>query len=378
MSFHSLFLLSLLAIVNSQTPTTSLVPLSQRTFAYGNLPYQVSGSNAGPRGPQYGFNLCNSTTQNQNSSCQTSVLNDITDFCLWSSPKPNDTIGNSEAYEVAWCTKPNYGTRVIPPGALQGVQWLYAKNYVQVAGYIDQTMINLAALDSGGELDPHGDDEQGNPIGGVVYSNGFTKSSGTFQQQLTSGTNTTGVGETQVIEWVNFIGNGLFCFKACNPSYPQATSLCNHIYDEIGCQYNAVANYGTINNTFQVCDSDDMTPPGVYTGANGQVTTWVQPFTGTVSVPYPTPTLASSNCVTYTSSLLYQAAATYFPSSATPSATSTGGPGASGSGTHSGSSGSAANPRVTGSGAIGNNVAIGAPIALFFGVVFGVIITVFG
>lgn len=219
MSFHSLFLLSLLAIVNSQTPTTSLVPLSQRTFAYGNLPYQVSGSNAGPRGPQYGFNLCNSTTQNQNSSCQTSVLNDITDFCLWSSPKPNDTIGNSEAYEVAWCTKPNYGTRVIPPGALQGVQWLYAKNYVQVAGYIDQTMINLAALDSGGgkslpylthnlliiftiELDPHGDDEQGNPIGGVVYSNGFTKSSGTFQQQLTSGTNTTGVGETQVIEWV--------------------------------------------------------------------------------------------------------------------------------------------------------------------------------
>lgn len=29
-------------------------------------------------------------------------------------------------------------------------------DYVQVVGFIDQTKINLAADDSGGELDPHG------------------------------------------------------------------------------------------------------------------------------------------------------------------------------------------------------------------------------
>ena len=54
-----------------------------------------------------------------------------------------DTIGDGEAREVAWCTKKGHGTRIIPQGALQGAQWLYAKNYVQVVGYIDQSKINL-------------------------------------------------------------------------------------------------------------------------------------------------------------------------------------------------------------------------------------------
>ena len=60
--------------------------------------------------------------------------------------------GASEAREVAWCTSPGHGTRVIPPGAITGAQWLYAKNYLQVVGYIDQTTVGLAANDSGGEV----------------------------------------------------------------------------------------------------------------------------------------------------------------------------------------------------------------------------------
>jgi hypothetical protein len=41
------------------------------------------------------------------------------------------------------------------------------------------------ALDEGGELDPYGADLQGNPLGGVVYSNGTsdsTNASGTLTQ----------------------------------------------------------------------------------------------------------------------------------------------------------------------------------------------------
>jgi hypothetical protein len=34
----------------------------------------------------------------------------------------------------------------------------------------------LDPADSGGELDPHGADLQGNPLGGVVYSNGTSDS----------------------------------------------------------------------------------------------------------------------------------------------------------------------------------------------------------
>lgn len=68
--------------------------------------------------------------------------------------------GESEAREVAWCTSPGHGTRVIPPGAITGAQWLYAKNYLQVVGYIDQTKVGLTADDSGGEVRPQCFDEE--------------------------------------------------------------------------------------------------------------------------------------------------------------------------------------------------------------------------
>ena len=131
-------------------PTTSLEPLASRTFAYSDLPYQVSGNNAGPRGPQLGYNQCNSTTENQSSLCQTLVMNSLSDFCIWSSPKPNDTITNSEQYEVAYCTQPGHGARLIPPGSITGAQWLYAPKYIQVVGYINQSQVSLFAGDEGG------------------------------------------------------------------------------------------------------------------------------------------------------------------------------------------------------------------------------------
>lgn len=69
---------------------------------------------------------------------------------MWSSSEPNDTIGESEAREVAWCTNPTRGTRVIPPGVITGAQWLYAENYIQVVGFLDQSQLNLDPTDSGG------------------------------------------------------------------------------------------------------------------------------------------------------------------------------------------------------------------------------------
>lgn len=79
-----------------------------------------------------------------------------TDFCLWAPPTGPAAIGDTEGEEVAWCTKPGRGTRVIPAGALQGVQFMRTPDYVQVVGFIDQSKINITADDSGGELDPHG------------------------------------------------------------------------------------------------------------------------------------------------------------------------------------------------------------------------------
>jgi hypothetical protein len=283
-------------------------------------------------------------------------VNDITDFCMWSSSETNDTVGESEAREVAWCTKPGHGTRIIPPGAITGAQFLYAKDYVQVVGYIDQTQVGLAASDEGGELDPHGADQQGNPLGGIVFTNGYGQSANSFdsafQAKQPESTN-----YTQVIEWIDFIGGGMFCLKMCNPADPDAPNLCQHVYDEIGCTYNALADYSAINGTFTVCDSDDMADPGVFT-TNGVATTWFQPLGVPVTtIPY-TPTVpASSNCHTYSSTDLFAAAATAVPTSSGASATPTGASGSSGGSSTASRSGSAAGAAQTGT---GGAVAVGA------------------
>jgi hypothetical protein len=48
--------------------------LSTLTYAFTDLPYQVYPF-AVLRGPQFGFNKCNSTTEGDNSNCQTLIAN---------------------------------------------------------------------------------------------------------------------------------------------------------------------------------------------------------------------------------------------------------------------------------------------------------------
>jgi hypothetical protein len=332
--------------------TSSIIPLASKNIPYDSIPYQVDPDD-GVRGPQTGYNICNSTTQNQNSECQTSFVNSIDDFCLWAPPKGPETIGDTEAYEVAWCTKPDHGTRVIPPGALKGVQFMTTPDYFQVVGYIDQTLINLEANDTGGELDPHGADLRGNPLGALMYSNGWSKDNSTY---------------TQVIEWNCFMGGNQFCIKVCNPAGSNAANLCQHIFDRIGCAYNSPND--AQNGTFEACEGVDQDPPGVYTDSAGVVQTYSQPpeSDGPITtLPYTPKVPASSNCVTYTSSLLYASAASDTVFTSTPAATGTG-PHASGS-----KSGSGSGPSSTGaSGNSSGATILASSITSILGVAFAV------
>lgn len=108
---------------------------------------------------------------------------------------------------VAWCTMPGRGTRLIPAGALQGVQFTRTRSYVQVVGFIDQRQINIGEGDYGGEMDPHGADQRGNPLGGLLFSQQFplaaTNASGTTNSSRWS----------QAIQWHNFMGANMFCLK---------------------------------------------------------------------------------------------------------------------------------------------------------------------
>ena len=112
------------------------------------------------------------------------------DFCLWAPPQINGFVADWEGEMVAWCTKPGRGTRLIPEGALQGVQFITTSAYITVVGFINQPLINLNSTDWGGELDPHGADLRGNPMGGIVFSQAFT---GAWEQ---------------VTEWNKYVDNG--------------------------------------------------------------------------------------------------------------------------------------------------------------------------
>lgn len=78
---------------------------------------------------------------------------------------PKSLIADTERVEVSWCTKSGYGTRLIPPGTVTSAQFLKTDTFVQIIGNGDLTKINVFPKDQGGELDPHGADGNGNPIG---------------------------------------------------------------------------------------------------------------------------------------------------------------------------------------------------------------------
>ncbi|KAG6889085.1 hypothetical protein C0995_003938 [Termitomyces sp. Mi166 len=282
-------------IPDSLKSTYPATPLVSKTFAYpSGIPYKVDTDDELVRGRQWGFNMCNSTTQNQDSLCQTMMVNSLDDFCIWGPPEPDSEVASTEGEMVAWCTNPSHGTRLIPKDSLYGVQFMHTPDYIQVSGFINQSRINLKHGDYGGEMDPHGADLRGNPLGGLVYSNAWSGGNNNSYQQ--------------VIEWHNFIGSDYFCVKACDPAGPNAKHFCEHVYDRIGCLYNAPANVQ--NGTFESCLGDNQDYPGIYTDSAGVVQTFTQPpesLGPITSFPYTPRTPASSSCTQYQSSVIYAA-----------------------------------------------------------------------
>jgi len=313
----------------ASTPTlgSSPLPLTQYSFQYPNLPEQVNPFNVG-RGPQSGYNICNSTTEGPQSQCQTMFLNSITDFCLWGSPTANGVIGDVEAVVVAYCTKSGHGTRLIPPGTLTAVQFIKTPGYIQVTGLFNQTGIGLKPSDSGGELDPHGADLAGNPLGGLLFSNNLPSANNTI---------------TQVKNWSNFVGSNQFCFKACDNKIT-SPDFCQNVFDTQGCSFNMPASYKP--DEFSVCLGDNQNEPG-----------------GNPVIP------ATSSCTTYSSAELYpntatSASATSAGSTSSRSSSST--PTSTGGSSSKGSSAAAPAIARSGSGlfALAASIAVGAMVGV--------------
>ncbi|KAK7045245.1 macrophage activating glycoprotein [Favolaschia claudopus] len=305
--------------------------LSTLFFPYTALPTQVYPFPV-LRGPQFGYNQCGAANATATADCQTLVFNNASDFCLWGSPDPNGAIGDVEAKVVSYCTNPQWGGRPIPPGALHGVQFMRTSAYIQIVGFIDNTALGLASSDTGGELDPHGADLQGNPLGGVVYST---------DQAFIDGTE-----PGQVHNWNLFVGSGVFCLKACFNSIT-SPDYCENRYDLVGCEFNMPNSLA--NGTFEACEGALQTPVGTYVSA-GQTLTWSMPDPLTTDPPYTPVIPSSSNCRTFASGELFASGG-----SGGASGSNSGGAGstsgAPGSPTHASGSGSgsnSANPSQTG------------------------------
>ncbi|KAJ6542074.1 hypothetical protein DFH09DRAFT_1282737 [Mycena vulgaris] len=239
------------------------------------------------------------TAINQTSMARLLSVNSIEDFCLLAPPYLAN-VSDTETIEVAWCTKPRNNARVIPDGTITGVSFLKTPFYVQLMGTGDFTKLNIAAGDFGGELDPHGAYGTGNPEGGNVTTNVVD-------------------GEDEPIaEWMLYISATQFCLRACtnaNSTY-SAGYMCWHELDVMGCQFVMPGTYNP-PGTFETCDADVAYPPGwypsvvagtttfstfaqyftgVYTGHDGQPTSYTVGDTVTPTGPASTP--SSSNCVT--------------------------------------------------------------------------------
>ncbi|KAJ7666744.1 hypothetical protein DFH06DRAFT_926485, partial [Mycena polygramma] len=294
---------------------------------------------------------------NQTSLSRLLSVNSIDDFCLFAPPVAGSQIADTETEEVAWCILPRNNARVIPDGTVTGLTFLKTDFYVQLMGTGDFTKIGIAAGDEGGELDPHGAEGTGNPIGGNVTT---TVADGT---------------DLPIAEWMLYISATQFCLRACinaNSTYSSAF-MCWHELDVMGCEFVMPGTYNP-PGTFETCDADVAYPPGwyptvvdgttsfstfaqfftgVYTGADGQPTPFTVGDTVTPDNAFSTP--SSSNCVTQStisngiaaSLLTLNAVGTGLPdgfSSSTPIAAPTGGTGAAASGASAAGSPAASAP----------------------------------
>ncbi|BGP55073.1 hypothetical protein JCM8202v2_002667 [Rhodotorula sphaerocarpa] len=237
-----------------------------------NLPHK---SEAG----QYGYNDCGKYKDSPSSKCQTLWINSVNDFCRtflrgsFSEACPFEQ--DASADRLAKLGSTASAVYAPPKTATIGdsEHFIRTKRYIQISGTGDFTKMKIGRGDAGGELDPHGADGNGNPIGAVVLTNAF---SGKLEQ---------------VKEWHQFIGANKFCIRICRNDDPDNWKWCNHIYDTEGCYWSDPARYGS---GFDTCAADTVVmPPGEYKLSNGHTSTF---YHGQNPTPTAHPPAKSSQC----------------------------------------------------------------------------------
>ena len=230
-------------------------------FEYGtpdpNYPGVVGKGKIGPTNPK---KPSLGTAVNQTSISRLASINGVDDWCTFGPKDNSKELGEVEEAVVAYYTKPRNGARVIPDGTVTAAHFVKTPLYVQVMARGDFTKINFKEGDTGGELDPHGATNLGNPHGGNVTSNVTGKD--VFYE-----------------EWMNYVGSTIMCFRVCIAGSDQAPpqSECQHTLDEMGCWTVMPGDYS--DDVFDSCDADAAYPPGIYV-TGGTTSSFQQYATG--------------------------------------------------------------------------------------------------
>lgn len=116
----------------------------------------------------------------------------------------------------------------------------------------------------------------------------------------------------------SFNGNNIFCLKACDPSGPRPARYCEHIFDIMGCGFNAPSD--AKDGVFESCASESQDPPGEYVNAAGNTVTWKQ---GDGTVPYSVRVPRSTSCSQFRSEDIFEGGVTVQVPGAVASATVT-------------------------------------------------------
>lgn len=239
-------------------------------YSYGTPNPQAPGVLAkfpnGPTNPERpGFYPIGAQV-NQTSLSRLLSINGVDDFCMYGpmEPGPDSLIGNVEPSVVAYCTQPRNGARLIPDGTIHSAHVIKTPLYVQIHGFWDGTRVNIPAGDTGGELDPHGEKNEGNPIGGNVTTN-LATGQDTFYE-----------------EWMSFVSFDQFCLRICTAGTDKVNSglQCEHKLDIMGCRFvMAIPDLYATNGTFTFCEGEPAAPPGLYPLPNGDFSTFRQRWT---------------------------------------------------------------------------------------------------
>ena len=185
----------------------------------------------GPRGIQTGYNICNSTTEGPQAMCQTATVNNLDGkdrallgvcsrglyfsysirFLYLGSPKAKLDYcrhgrGACSVVYQAWPWNTHYtlgcshwravhADSRLPPshGSHQSeldkysAGWYWWRWVLSVMQFCDEISLIIRWILLPTEEDPHGADGRGNPLGSLIFSNGFPSNNGnngTFQQVI--------------------------------------------------------------------------------------------------------------------------------------------------------------------------------------------------